>query len=153
MTRRGVGIGGNTCWLYLLLHNLDVDLLHIDFLIELGRKLGSSQELCIHATGHLGRRWIETEVLLGYDLATQVCSWVCVRIYVGKRPGEWYEWRRYDTIRHDTIRYQCWWERWEKLRIDMDRYGNIICMEHSNCWGEGSEKWRLDLWLTGEMKF
>lgn len=39
---------------FLLLHNLDVNLLHVNFLVELGRKLSRPQELCIHATCHGG---------------------------------------------------------------------------------------------------
>lgn len=38
----------------LLFHNLHIDLLHIHLLIELGRKLGALEELCVH-TGRHGR--------------------------------------------------------------------------------------------------
>ena len=35
------------------LHDLEVDLLHINLLIELGRKLGALEELGIHAGRHV----------------------------------------------------------------------------------------------------
>ena len=44
----------NSNWGHLLLHDLNVDLLHIHLLIEFGREFGALQQLGVHSGRHGG---------------------------------------------------------------------------------------------------
>lgn len=50
--------------MHLLLHDLDVNLLHVHLLIEFGRKFGALQELGVHSGRHCGK--YVSRILLQY---------------------------------------------------------------------------------------
>lgn len=66
--------------LYLLFHYLEIDLLHVNLLVELGRELGGPQELCVHACSHPNKAFDRRGEIC--DVTT--CGWApsrcCVRV-------------------------------------------------------------------------
>jgi hypothetical protein len=85
----------------LPLHNLEVDLFHVDFFAELGRKLGRSEQLLVDGRGHdagvcgvVGASQIaieknvvgeggEQHLSSAGKLTSELASWACCGVQLG----------------------------------------------------------------------
>lgn len=62
--------------MHTLLHDLHIDFLHVNLLIELQRKLGLLEQLCIYAHCHGGQRSCRERSAISEKVGCEICNCV-----------------------------------------------------------------------------